>query len=149
MQSHHTKNKGDLGVLKAKADICQQGFLVLSPESEHSPFDLVAYKNNCFLRIQVKYRSLSNGSITVNKKSVWSDSNGIHTSLSAVEFIDFYCIYNPELDKCFYISKQTIKKMTTFRLRVNPAKNNQKSGVRLAKDFESLDLQIKTTYEHV
>jgi hypothetical protein len=48
MCTHHTKNKGDLGVLKACADLAQQGFLVLNPLSEHSPFDLFAYKNLAF-----------------------------------------------------------------------------------------------------
>jgi hypothetical protein len=42
---HHTKNKGDLGVLKVKVDLFQQGFLILIPETEHYPFDLVIYQN--------------------------------------------------------------------------------------------------------
>ncbi len=54
---HPTKNKGDLGVLKAQADLCTKGYLVLIPLSEHSLFDLVAYKDRDFLRIQVKFRS--------------------------------------------------------------------------------------------
>lgn len=41
---HHTKNKGDLGVLKVKVDLFDQGFLLLNPESEHTPFDIVIYK---------------------------------------------------------------------------------------------------------
>ena len=41
----HTKNKGDLGVLKAKVDLYQQGFLILVPETEHCPFDLVIYRD--------------------------------------------------------------------------------------------------------
>ncbi len=48
MIPHHTKNKGDLGVLKVKVDLYQQGFLLLVPETEHAPFDLVIYKNGCF-----------------------------------------------------------------------------------------------------
>ncbi len=52
---HHTKNKGDLGVLKAQVDLCSKGYLILTPLSEHSPFDIVAYKNGEFIRIQVKY----------------------------------------------------------------------------------------------
>lgn len=28
MKNHHTKSKGDLGVLKAQADLCAKGFLV-------------------------------------------------------------------------------------------------------------------------
>jgi hypothetical protein len=42
---HHTKEKGDLGVLKAQLDLFEQGFLILNPVTEHAPFDLVAYKD--------------------------------------------------------------------------------------------------------
>ena len=37
---HHTKNKGDLGVLKAQVDLHQKGYLILLPHTEYSPFDL-------------------------------------------------------------------------------------------------------------
>ncbi|MCZ2258066.1 hypothetical protein KSU66_06130 [Sporosarcina sp. G11-34] len=45
---HHTKNKGDLGVLKAQVDLHQKGYLILNPLTEHAPFDLVVYKENNF-----------------------------------------------------------------------------------------------------
>ena len=65
MKKHHTKNKGDLGALKAQADVCSQGYTILIPLTEHAPFDFVAYKDNKFLRIQAKYRSVVKGAITV------------------------------------------------------------------------------------
>jgi hypothetical protein len=40
---HHTKDKGDLGVAKAHADLVSEGFTVLFPATEHAPIDLVAY----------------------------------------------------------------------------------------------------------
>ncbi len=39
---HHTKDKGDIGVLKAQADLYQKGWITLNPATEHAPFDLVA-----------------------------------------------------------------------------------------------------------
>ena len=35
--AHHTKDKGDLGVAKAHADLVSQGFVVLFPATEHAP----------------------------------------------------------------------------------------------------------------
>ena len=55
---HHTKEKGDLGVLKAQLDLFEKGFLILNPVTEHAPFDIVAYKDREFKRIQVKYKSV-------------------------------------------------------------------------------------------
>ena len=53
--THHTKQKGDLGVLKAQVDLFEQGFTILAPLTEHSPFNLVAYRefgSNATLRVE-------------------------------------------------------------------------------------------------
>ena len=50
---HHTKEKGDLGVLKAQLDMYEQGFTILNPVTEHAPFDLVVYKGKEFKRVQI------------------------------------------------------------------------------------------------
>jgi hypothetical protein len=76
---HHTKVKGDLGVLKAQADLCEQGFVILVPMTEHAPFDLVAYKDGVFKRVQVKCRTIDKtGAICVHFRSSWADRNGTH-----------------------------------------------------------------------
>jgi hypothetical protein len=67
---HHTKHKGDLGVLKAQVDLYQKGYMILYPQTEHAPFDLVIYKDNQFKRVQVKYRELnSHGVLEVTSRS--------------------------------------------------------------------------------
>jgi hypothetical protein len=67
MIKHHTKNKGDLAVFKAHLDLVQKDFIILNPLTEHAPFDIVAYKNSNFLRIQVKYKSLnSRGTLEIS-----------------------------------------------------------------------------------
>ncbi|GAA1502007.1 hypothetical protein GCM10009788_01340 [Nocardioides humi] len=72
--AHHTKDKGDLGVAKAFADLVGKGYQVLVPMTEHAPFDLVAYKGGSFLRVQVKFRAArSSGSLLVEFKSNWTD----------------------------------------------------------------------------
>jgi hypothetical protein len=54
MRQHHTKSKGDLGVLKAQADLAEQGYMVLLPLTKHQAFDLVIYKDGLFKSVQVK-----------------------------------------------------------------------------------------------
>ncbi|HDR4901174.1 hypothetical protein OCF11_05865 [Bacillus cereus] len=34
---HHTKTKGDLAVLKAQVDLYEKGYMILTPQTEHSP----------------------------------------------------------------------------------------------------------------
>ncbi len=134
MQPHHTKNKGDLGVLKAQVDLFEQGFTVCMPLTEHSPFDVIAYKNGEFRRVQVKYRALDkNGALVVKFSTCWADRNGTHTVPIDKNEVDLYCIYCPDTDQCYYI--EPAKFRTNVSLRVNTPKNCQAKHVNFAADF--------------
>jgi hypothetical protein len=131
---HHTKEKGDLGVLKAQLDLFEQGFLILNPVTEHAPFDLVAYKDLRFQRVQVKYKSVDKtGSITVHFRSCWADKNGTHMRQTDKDEIDLYCIYCPDTDECYYLDPKNYNRSVT--LRVEMPRNNQTKNVKLAVDF--------------
>lgn len=136
MKNHHTKNKGDLGVLKAQVSLCEQGYLILTPNTEHSPFDLVAYKDGQFLRVQVKYRSVSKGKIEVSFKSIWVDKSGTHSVPVDKNEIDIYCLYCPDTDKCYWVDPKQFNQ--SVALRVTDTKNKQQEGINLASDFEKL-----------
>jgi len=132
--THHTKEKGDLGVLKAQVDLFEQGFTILAPQTEHSPFDLVAYKDGEFRRIQVKYRAVDRyGKIDVKFSTCWTDKNGTHTVPIDKGEVDVFCVYCPDTDKCYYLDPR--KFGSSASLRVRSPKNSQKQGVNLACDF--------------
>ena len=131
---HHTKAKGDLGVLKAQLDIFEQGFTVLNPATEHAPFDLVAYKEGKFLRVQVKFKSVDKtGSITVHFRTCWADKNGTHMRQIDKDEVDIYCVYCPDTDECYYLSPKDFNRSET--LRVEASKNNQARLVKAAADY--------------
>ena len=131
---HHTKHKGDLGVLKAQLDLFEQGFTVFVPLTEHCPFDLVAYRDGKFTRVQVKYRSVDRyGKFDVKFSTCWTDRNGTHTVPVDKDEIDLYCIYCPETDECYYLEPD--KFGSNASLRVEMPKNGQKRGVNFAADF--------------
>ena len=140
MREHHTKNKGDLGVLKAQLDLYEKGYLILTPHTEHSPFDLVGYKDGKFLRIQVKYRTAKNDKIEVAFSTCWADKNGTHTQDYDKNEIDVMCVYCPDTDKCYYVNPQDCNK--TFNLRLSTPKNNQKNGIHLAENYLEIPLDI-------
>ncbi|MCZ6803421.1 MAG: group I intron-associated PD-(D/E)XK endonuclease [Proteobacteria bacterium] len=134
---HHTKQKGDLGVLKVQLDLFEQGFVILNPMTEHAPFDLVAYKDRKFLRIQVKYKSVDKtGSITVHFRSCWADKNGTHTQPVDKGEVDIYCIYCPATDECYYFNPTEFNRSVT--LRVEMPKNNQSKNIKLATDYKGV-----------
>lgn len=133
---HHTKDKGDLGVAKAFADMVQQGFVVLFPATEHAPFDLVAYRDGRFHRIQVKYRALTNGVLVVQLRNGWTDRNGVHKRPIDRNEVDVICIYCPENDLCYDVA--VADQGSEIRLRVTPARNNQRRGAIGAAEHRTL-----------
>lgn len=131
---HHTKDKGDLGVLKAQASLCEQGYIILIPLTEHAPFDLVIYKDNTFKKVQVKYRSLNKlGTIEVSFKSYWSNRNGINVKRQDISQFDICCIYCPNTDKCYFIDTNDIRNID-ISLRVKAPKKSS-SKCRFADNF--------------
>lgn len=135
MKKHHTKDKGDLGVLKAQVDLAEKGWLSLRPQSEHAPFDLVIYKDGNFKRVQVKFRSLNKvGQLAVKFQTYWSNKKGTNRVDQDKSEIDILCIYCPNIDKCAYISiKEVVGK--DIILRVETPKNNQKANVKMFFDY--------------
>ena len=131
---HHTKEKGDLGVLKAQLDLFEQGYTVLLPLSEHCPFDLVAYRAGEFRRIQVKYRSTDrHGKIEIKFSTCWNDRHGTHTTPIDKNEVDLFCVYCPDSDECYYVDPDEFGKNVSLRVRT--PKNGQVTGVRYAADY--------------
>jgi len=132
MLVHHTKTKGDLGVLAAELDLFEKGFLLLKPQTEHAPFDLVAYRDERFYRVQVKYRAAVNGQIMFQLDSYWADKHGTHTSPVDKSSIDLLCIYCPDTRLCYYVDPYSVKK--TVCLRISPPRNQQQKRIRWAHE---------------
>lgn len=136
MRRHHTKNKGDLGVLAAQLDLVERGWGVLLPLTEHETFDLVAYRDGRFLRIQVKYRAAVNGTLYVPFSSSWADRHGVHTAPMDKDAVDLICIYCPDTRRCYYIDPKRFSRGVT--LRIAPVRNGQSKGVSLAERFTEI-----------
>jgi hypothetical protein len=113
MRAHHTKNKGDLGLLHAQVDL--------------------AYLGARFFRVQVKYRAAVNGVIYVPFKSCWADRHGVHTVAMDKRTVDVVCVYCPDTRRCYYIDPRRHGK--SVQLRLQPPRNGQSRGVLLADAF--------------
>ncbi len=101
MTTHHTKTKGDLGLIKTILDLTEKGYEVFTPLSEHTRADLVAIDQDgyCY-RIQVKYSSNN----YLANKSIWADKNGNHVTFYKENDFDYYALYIPQIDKVLYPS---------------------------------------------
>ena len=126
MRTHHTKTKGNLAVLKVKADVYEKGWLPLQPESEHEPFDLAIYKNGVFLMVQVKYSTAKNGAICVNLRNSWADKNGSHSTRSDQKSIDIFAVYCKENNTCYYVlSSESANYSCSMLLRIDGGGNSK------------------------
>ena len=141
MREHHTKTKGDLGTLHAMADLAAKGWGILLPVTEHESFDLVAYRGDRFLRVQVKYRTAVDGVVTVPLSTCWSDRRGIHTRPIDRSTIDVLCVYCPQTNACYYVDPRLIagRKVT---LRLEAPKNYQLKRVLFARDYTEIPLSV-------
>jgi hypothetical protein len=144
MRPHHTKDKGDIGVAHAIADLADQGFVVLTALCEHAPFDLVAYRDGTFVRVQVKYRSLTrSGTVEVNFTASWSDANGIHKRPLDKSEVDLVCIYCPDTGHCYYVDPKAFGRSVS--LRVSPSRNGQSQKVLVADGFRGVPVLEQST----
>ncbi|MEO0790083.1 MAG: group I intron-associated PD-(D/E)XK endonuclease [Bacteroidota bacterium] len=137
MYKHHTKIKGDLGVLKAKVDLFEKGYLIFNPETEHAPFDLVVYKEKKFKRIQVKYRQVNKkGNLEIIFRNTYSYAGGSVVKEVDKDEIDLYAVYCPETDEVYYFDPKLFRK--SINLRVSTPANNQQKGIHFAADFREV-----------
>src|SRR5690349_12295313 len=116
MRAHHTKNKGDFGLFQAQLDLVKKGYGILLPMTEHEAFDLVAYKEGKFLRVQVKYRRAFNGVIRVPFFSSWADRHGVHVVQMEKTVVDLVCVYCPDTDRCYYVDPRRFGGAVLLRL---------------------------------
>ncbi len=142
---HHTKTKGDVGLVLILADLTKNGFHVCLPLSEHLPFDLVAVSDTGRMsRVQVKYISPNrNGSLSLALRSVYSNSKGCHTKAHDLSLFDAYAIYSPEDQNMYYIPTSILGDRTAFNLRLKPSKQKNQYGYHAANDFRDPSVLFK------
>ncbi|WP_315815654.1 group I intron-associated PD-(D/E)XK endonuclease [Paraflavitalea speifideaquila] len=126
-----------MGVLKVKLDLFLQGFVILVPETEHAPFDLVVFKDRDFRSVQVKFRNLNKrGALEIPFRSSYSTSKGVMTRSVDKAIIDIYAVYCPQTDECYYFDPKQFN--MSICLRVKTSLNNQLPGINQAAMFKKV-----------
>jgi len=131
----HKKTKGQIAELMVSVKLMEMGWKVLKPLSENSRYDLVAEKDGKFIRTQVKYVTPTRGILDINCKS----SNNWSILRYTPKEIDVLAVFNPISREIYFIPVSKLN-ISTIKLRIEPAKNNQQKRIRFANDFKKLDL---------
>jgi hypothetical protein len=126
----HKKTKGAIAELAVAAKLLKEGWSVLFPFGENHRYDLVGEKDGKFLRVQVKYISPSNGSLTISCKS----SNNWSVDKYTSKEVDFIAAYDSASGNIYFIPSSKLNS-SAIVLRLNAAKNKQKAGINEAREF--------------
>ena len=144
------KAKGDLAELKVAADLAARGCCISIPFGEDCNYDLIADYEGRLHRVQVKY-TRSDGEVVVIRCRSHSLTNGKvrATKLYTAAMVDWIAVYDATTERCFYCPSRELG--TTGRnllhLRLRPARNNQKVGVREANAYTDPDLSRDPSME--
>jgi hypothetical protein len=135
------KAKGDLAELKVATDLRDRGYKIAFPYGEDWDFDLILCRDNGALeRVQVKY-ARSDGSIILVRARSHSLTNGKvrATKLYTAAMIEWLAVWDATSDRCYYIPAAELGDgMSLLTLRIAPAKNGQRLGIRVAERYTSI-----------
>jgi PD-(D/E)XK endonuclease len=127
--SRTSGNPGEAAVLGA---LVKRGFDVLVPFGDGHPYDLVVHvARGTFLRVQCK-TAWSRGGCLVFRCHMTDHGRG---PLPYGGLADIFGVYFPPRDSVYLVPVDAIAE-SEGRLRLEPARNNQRRRIRLAADFE-------------
>jgi hypothetical protein len=112
--------------------------LVWRPVGEHGRCDLVLDVAKRLWRVQCKWGSLSPDKDVVIVRlgtSRYTPRGYLYTVYTADE-VDLFGVYCGELGRCFLIPLADVAGQRQVHLRLQPARNGQKSCIKLAEDFD-------------
>ena len=112
--------------------LVERGFDVLVPFGEGQPYDLVVHlPANLFLRVQCKTAREREGCVMFNG-AMTDHGRG---QLSYAGLADIFGVYFPPTSTVYLVPVSGIT-CHQVRLRLSPARNNQRRRIRLASEYE-------------
>ena len=111
--------------------LVRRDFDVLLPFGEGQPFDLVIHLTGRFLRIQCKTAWPRGGCLIFNCRT--TDHGRGPQSYAGLA--DLFGVYFPPTESVYLVPIDAVANFEG-RLRLQPARNNQRQRLRLAADYE-------------
>jgi hypothetical protein len=112
--------------------LVERDLAVLIPFGEGHPYDLVVQvSDGLFLRIQCKTARVYKGCAVFNSRST-DHGHGQGTYLGLADLFGAFCPAKEQV----YLVPVTEVPTSVVHLRLMPARNNQRRGVRFAQDYE-------------
>ena len=130
-----TNQKGLLAETAITREAVRLGIGVAIPLGDER-YDLILDLGHALLRVQCKWAARNGDVILVRCRRCRRGREGlIHRGYLQGE-IDAIAAYCAELDECYLLPLELSVNRAAVQLRLTPARNNQRTGIHWAKDFE-------------
>lgn len=131
------KMKGDLAELKVAADIRSRGHQIALPYGEDWLFDLVVMRHGALERVQVKHGRSDGRTLEVRALTLTITAGKVQaTRKYTATDIDWLAVWDSTTDQCAYVPARELGSgMCCITLRLEPARNGQRRGVRMLQDY--------------
>ena len=131
-----TSQKGGVAELAIAAEAFKIGIDVFRPMVDGARCDLIFDTGVHLLKVQCKWATCKGDLVVVRlRTSRHTPSRGyVSTTYSASE-IDGIAAYCGDLARCFFLPIEEFEHRTFAHLRLAPARNGQRLGVKMADDY--------------
>lgn len=129
--------KGGIAETAIIARATQQGIVVSRPFTEGRRYDLIFDVAGTLLRVQCKWAALDGHVVRIATRTCrHSPVRGYVRGSYTAEQIDAFAAYCMDLDKVYLLPIGDFDGQTMVHLRIAPARNNQRTLVRWASQYE-------------
>jgi hypothetical protein len=123
-----TDQKGAIAELAVQLAATKVGIDVYRPVAEGGRYDMIFDLVGDLVRVQCKWASRYGDVLVARCYRARRNRDGLVRRLYTREELDAYALYCLELDRCFFVPMAHAEGMQEIRLRLAPARNNQRKG---------------------
>jgi hypothetical protein len=130
--------KGNVAEMEIMLAAVKAGVPVYTPAGEHERADLVLSIAGKLMSVQCKWGRLSADRCTIAVQLAGSrltPKGYVRTPYHEGE-VDLVAVYCGELDRCYLLPERLFAGKMVVHLRLDPAKNGQRSCINLAEQYE-------------
>jgi hypothetical protein len=139
----HPKAVGDRTTLAVMLALCNGGYAVSVPFGENTRYDLLIDDGVRVSRVQCKSGQLVAGVVRFKTASSYAHHRSpAHKRRHYLGEIDYFAVYCSANSGVYLVPIDEVTTTCEARLRVEPARNNQRNGIRSASAYEFAVVEV-------
>jgi hypothetical protein len=143
----HPKAVGDRCTLAVMMALQARGMPFSVPFGENTRYDLVIDEGHRLARVQCKSGRLRNGAVYFATCSCYQHQRPRSGRRAYHGAIEYFAVHCPATAAVYLVPIADVPAITQAALRVEPARNNQRFGIRLAQNYEIARVAYAPTEE--